>query len=102
VHQGRKTSTHYFLLGSDRYRLDKKHVGTHYIELVFLHPVGSTGHVMHSSALGVRNVDILFFMLGWDQYGFHKKCAATCYIEHVFLHPLGSVGHVVHSGASGV
>jgi hypothetical protein len=45
---------------------------------MFLHPVGSVGHVVHSSASGVRNVDALFFMHGSE-----------------------TAGHVVHSGASG-
>jgi hypothetical protein len=30
---------------------------------MFLHPVGSLGHVVHSIA---RNVDTVFFMLEWD------------------------------------
>jgi hypothetical protein len=38
--------------------------GKHYVELVFLHPVGSTGHVVHSGSYGVSNVDALFFMRG--------------------------------------
>jgi hypothetical protein len=59
---------------------------------MFLHPLGSVGHVVHSSASGVQNVDALFFMLGWDQYGFDKKCIGTRYAELLFFHPVGSRG----------
>jgi hypothetical protein len=36
------------MIGWGRCNFYKKHVGTHYDELVFLHPVGSMCHVMHS------------------------------------------------------
>jgi hypothetical protein len=43
-----------------RYGCHKKHGMTCYIELVFLHPVGSVGHVVHSIASGARNINTLF------------------------------------------
>jgi hypothetical protein len=68
--------------------------------LCFFYLVGSAGHVVHSSASGVLNVDVLFFMPGWARCTFHIKRTETRYTELVFLHPMGSVGHVVCSGAS--
>jgi hypothetical protein len=59
------------------------------------------GHIVHSGASEVRNVDALFFMLGLDRYAFDKKCVGTRYAELVFLHLVGSACHVVHSGACG-
>jgi hypothetical protein len=38
----------FFMLGWDRYRFDKKCVRVRYAELMFLHLVGSTDHVVHS------------------------------------------------------
>jgi hypothetical protein len=69
---------------------------------VFLHPVGSVGHVNHSGMSGARNVIALFFMHGWDQYGFIKNCSGTRYAKLLFLHLVGSTGHVMHSGAFGM
>jgi hypothetical protein len=40
----------FFMLQRDRYGFDKKRFRTHYAELVFLHPLGSVGHVVHSGA----------------------------------------------------
>jgi hypothetical protein len=85
----------------DQHRFHKMRVGIPYAELLFLYPVGFAGHIMHSSATGAGNIDVLFFMLGWDRYGFHKKHARTHCAKVVFLQPLGSTGHVVHSIAFG-
>jgi hypothetical protein len=40
-----------------------KNDGTHYVELVFLHPVEFVGYVVHSGASMERNIDPLFFKL---------------------------------------
>jgi hypothetical protein len=87
------------MLGWDEYGLDKKCIGTRYVEHMFLHPVGSVGHVVYSCASRAQNGDTLFFMLGLDWYGSDKKSDGTRYAKLVFLHPIGSAGHVVHSDA---
>jgi hypothetical protein len=89
-----------FMFGWPRCGFHKKRTGTHYAQLVFLHPVKSAAHVVHSSGSRARNVIALFFMLGCDRYKFDKKHGGTSYAELVFLHPVGSVGHIGHSGAS--
>jgi hypothetical protein len=81
--------------------IQQNRAGTRCVELVFLHLVGSTGHVVHSDASGVRNVYTLFFMIGWDQFGFNKKCTGRHNTELVILHPVRSAGHVVHFDSSG-
>jgi hypothetical protein len=85
------------MLGWDWYGFDKKNVMTHYVELVFFHPLRYAGHVVQSGASGVRNIDALFFMLWWDRYRFRKKRIGTCYVDLVFLHLVGSAGRVMHS-----
>jgi hypothetical protein len=65
-------------------RFHKRHDGSPYTELGFLHPVGSTGHVVHCSAHGVRNIDALFCMIGWDRYGFQQKRAKRHNAKLVF------------------
>jgi hypothetical protein len=56
---------------------------------MFLHLVGSAGHIVHSGASGVRNIDTLFFMLGWARCSFNKKCNGTRYTKLVF--PSGGI-----------
>jgi hypothetical protein len=103
VRSCRKTSTHYFSYsGRTGTNCTKKRTGLPYTELLFLLPVGSTGHVVHSGACGARNIDIIFFMLRSHRFGFHKKRARTPYDELVFFHPMGSVGHVLHSDVQNI
>jgi hypothetical protein len=40
--------TLFFMIGWERYGFDKKRAEARDTELVFLHPMGSTGHVVHS------------------------------------------------------
>jgi hypothetical protein len=89
------------MLRWDWYGFHKKCVGSHYAELVFLNPVGSTGHVVHCGAFEVRNFDTLYFILEWDWCSFHKKRIGTSYVKLVCLHPVGYTGHVLRSRASG-
>jgi hypothetical protein len=72
------------MLWCDRCRFDKKRLGTHYAELVFLHSMGYAGHIVHSGAFRARNIDALFFILGWDRCGFDTKCIGARYAELVF------------------
>jgi hypothetical protein len=88
------------MLGWDQYGFLKKRVRTHYIELVFLDPMGSARHIMQSGVSGARNINTLFFLLGWARCCFHKKSTGSNYAELVFLLSVGSVGHVVYYGAS--
>jgi hypothetical protein len=61
------------MLEWDWYGFLKKRDATHYVEHVFLHPMGSAGHVVHYGASRSRNIKALFFMLGWDWYRFDKS-----------------------------
>jgi hypothetical protein len=42
----------FFVLGQDWNGFHKKHVRKSYIELLFLHPLGYVGHLVHSGASG--------------------------------------------------
>jgi hypothetical protein len=52
------------MLGWERYGFNKKRARTHYVELMFLHPVGFVDHVVYSGASEAQNVEALFFMHG--------------------------------------
>jgi hypothetical protein len=45
------------MLGWDRYGFDKKHAGTHFAELAFLHTVAYMGRAVHSGASQAGNVN---------------------------------------------
>ncbi len=79
-------------------RIPQKAQRTRYAKQMFLHPVGSVGHVVHCVVSGTQNIDALFIMLLWDRYGFHKKRDGTRYAKLVFLHPEGSASQELHSG----
>jgi hypothetical protein len=65
--------------------IHKKYDVIRYAELMFLHPIGSIDHVVHSGASRPQNVDVLVFMLRWEMCCFYKKYTRTNYIELVFF-----------------
>jgi hypothetical protein len=50
--KSRNIDTLFFMPRWDQYGFDKKRIGTRYAELLFLHPVGSVGDVVHFGASG--------------------------------------------------
>jgi hypothetical protein len=48
------------ILRWDRYGFDRKRGETSYTDLLFLLPVASAGHVVHSIASEMRNINALF------------------------------------------
>jgi hypothetical protein len=78
----------FFIFGCAWCGLHKKRPGTRYTELVFLHLVGSAGHVVNFGASEMRNVITILFMHGRDRYGFDKNHARTHYAELVFFQPM--------------
>jgi hypothetical protein len=87
----------------------KKRVGRRYTELEFLHPVGSTGPILHFGTSGVSNIDALFFQMSTHYFSYSggigvnstKTHVGTRYTKLVFLHMVGSAVHIVHFDASG-
>jgi hypothetical protein len=80
------------MLGWDQYGYHKQRTETHYVKLMFLHPAGSLGHVVHSGASEAQNDDALFFKLRWDRYGYHRNDTGTRDAELVFFESCGIYG----------
>jgi hypothetical protein len=83
-------------------RFPQKSTNTGYAELLFLHPMGSTGDVVHSSARPGHEILTHYFPCS----GGTGTDPINSSLGHVmpnlcFCIRWGSAGHVVHSGAFG-
>jgi hypothetical protein len=68
VHSGasgaRNVDARFFMLGWARCYFPKKRAETRYIKVVFLHLVGSAGHVVHFGAIGRETLTHYFSCSG--------------------------------------
>jgi hypothetical protein len=73
---------------------------THSVNCVFLHPVGSTGHVLHFMRPRPKKLTHYFLCSGGTGRIPQKARRETLH-QTCFLHAVGSMGAVVHSCLSG-
>jgi hypothetical protein len=97
-------------------RIHKKRTGTRYAALVFLHSLGSAGHVVHSGVSGARKIDTLFFMFGLGPIWIQQKArrdtirrtcvfasAGICGSRSAFRCVQGAKrGHTIFSSSRGI
>jgi hypothetical protein len=75
--RGMKRQCTIFLARVGPVGIPEKGVETQYAKLLFLHPMGYVGHVVHFGASGGRNIDTLFFLLGGIGMDSTKMCLVT-------------------------
>jgi hypothetical protein len=89
VSRERNVDALFFILRWDRYGFHKKLIATHYAELVFLHPVGSVGHVVHPVRPG-RETSIYYFSYSDGTSTDSTKSTSGHIMSNLcFLHPVG-------------